>query len=145
MKAPERRRRQEGAFTLKEAFLRSSNRHASPGYLPSLDLSCSSADGPIDAYCPASFEFMIQIPSTSPCRDYCRSGSVSWEVLAAADLVKEKPSSKGGGLLSKLAAVPSAGVGLLEDRQELYLYSIPSDEGELLSFPPLVSIFESHI
>jgi hypothetical protein len=81
---------------------------------------------------------MIQIPSNSPCRDYCRSGSVSWEVSASADLVKEKPSSKGGGLLSKLAVGPSAGVGLIEDKQELYLYSIPSDEEGEFTFvlPP---------
>jgi hypothetical protein len=61
---------------------------------------------------------------------------VRWDVTATAEL--EKPFSK-GSLLSMLAGGSS--VGLLEDKQQMYLYALPSDEhGKRSLLPPLPSI-----
>jgi hypothetical protein len=55
MKAPERRARQEGASTLREAFLRSSDFYAPACYLQSLDPPvCELMDVSIHVALPAS-------------------------------------------------------------------------------------------
>lgn len=85
---------------------------------------------------------MIRVPSTSPCRDYCDNGSVSWNIYASVHLAKEKASSR-GGLLGKLTSAPA--VNLLEDQQLLYLYALPPEdesESKLLSFSSLCYVVQ---